>query len=112
MNYKKKERLYISDIIENPPITYPMYYVVSSFLKDDEMLHAALFAIHLNEFDNHKIPDNISEVFSSLSCGTYPIYKEQYVVGEFAGRLMYLESAGWRSMVVTKDVFEVNNWLI
>lgn len=112
MNYKKKERLYISDFIENPPITYPMYYIVSGALKDDEMLHSSLYAVHLSSFENHIIPFGVSELYSGLNSGAFAIYKEQYVVGNFGGRLMYLESDGWKSLRVTEDIFDMNYWLI
>lgn len=112
MYKKKKQRLYISEIIEDPPISYPMYYMVNEALKDSQMLHESLYAIHLSEFDKYEIPLDVSALFASLNNGVFPIYKEQYVVAEFGGKLMYLECAGWKSLYVTKDIFDMDNWLI
>jgi len=112
MNYKKKERLYISDIIDDPPITYPMYYIISGALKENEMLLSTLEAIHLCNYDMFEIPLDASALYSSLNAGSFPIYKEQYLVGNFGGRLMYLESSGWKSLNVTENIFDMNNWLI
>jgi len=112
MYNKKKERLYITDLVENPPVVYPMYYIVSKSLKENEMLQSSLIATHLSDFENYKKPKDWSELFNSLNMGIFPIYKEQYVVGRFGGKLMYLESAGWKSMNVTEDVFDMNLWLI
>ncbi len=112
MYKKRKERLYICDIIENPPIIYPMYYIVSQSLKDNKMLHESLYAIHLCEFDRYETPIDSSAIFASISIGTFPIYKQQYIVGEFGGRLMYLESSGWKSLLATSDIFDMSYWLI
>lgn len=112
MYKKRKERLYICDIIENPPIIYPMYYTVSDTLKNNEMLIESLKTVHLSEFHNLKIPSDAREIFEAIRLGAFPIYKGQYVVGEFGGRLMYLESSGWKSLQVTKSVFDLNQWLV
>ena len=112
MNYKKKERLYICDIIDDPPIIYPMYYTLSGLLKENEMLQNSLRAIHLCEYDMFEIPLDVSILYASLNAGVFPIYKEKYLVGNFGGRLMYLESAGWKSLSVSEDVFDMNNWLV
>ncbi len=112
MYKKRKERLYICDIIENPPIIYPMYYLVSQSLKDNEMLHESLYAIHLCEFDRYEIPVDSSAIFASINKGLFPIYKQQYIISEFGGRLMYLESSGWKSLLVSADVFDMSYWLI
>jgi len=112
MYNKKKERLYITDLIKNPPVVYPMYYIISKALKENEMLHASLIATHMSDFENYKRPKDATELFKSFNMGIFPIYKEQYVVGQFGGKLMYLESAGWKSMNVTEDVFDMNLWLI
>lgn len=112
MYHKKKERLYITEIMDDPPISYPMYYTVSGSLKENEMLHESLFAIHLSEYDRYETPIDAAALFASFGAGIFPIYKEQYVVGCFGGRLMYLESAGWKSLGVTEGVFDMHNWLI
>ena len=112
MYKKKKERLYITEMIEDPPISYPMYYTVSASMKENEMLLEALRAVHLSDFDNHQEPLNAAAIFETLGMGTFPIYKEQYVVGNFGGKLMFLDSAGWKSLTVTQDIFDLNQWLI
>ncbi len=112
MYNKKKERLYITELIVDPPISYPMYYTVSSSMKDNEMLLDTLRAIHLSDFDNHQEPLNASVLFDSLGMGGFPIYKEQYAIGNFGGKLMYLDSSGWKSLTVTQDIFDLDQWLI
>jgi hypothetical protein len=112
MYNKKKERLYITELIENPPVVYPMYYIVSKSMKENELLHQSLIATHMSDFGYYQNPKNASELFNSFNRGVFPIYKEQYVVGNFGGKLMYLESAGWKGMVVNEAVFEMTNWLI
>jgi len=42
----------------------------------------------------------------------YPIYKEMHVVGYFGGKMMYLDANGWRGMPCTKDVFNMENWMV
>ncbi|MCH9814109.1 MAG: hypothetical protein K0U47_09230 [Epsilonproteobacteria bacterium] len=112
MYQKRKERLYITDIMEDPPISYPMYYTLSTALKDNEMLHESLFAIHLSEFERYETPLNSVALFNALASGVFPIYKEQYVVGSFGGKLMYLEASGWKSLGVTEGIFDMHNWLV
>ncbi len=89
-----------------------MYYIVSNSLKNNELLHESLRTVHLSEFDNVQTPIDAKEIFASINSGAFPIYKEQYVVGEFGGKLMYLESAGWKSLQVTEDIFDLNQWLV
>jgi hypothetical protein len=108
----KKERFYISDIIDDPVVTYPSYYLLSRSMHDNEMLHVALTAIHQMEFDFYHIPKDADEIFRLLQAGQFPIFKEHYAVGYFGGRVMYLESNGWKSMPMTKDAFRMENWLI
>lgn len=112
MYNKKKERIYITELIVDPPISYPMYYTVSSTMKDNEMLLDTLTAIHLSDFERHQIPQNVSIIFTALGAGAFPIYKEQYAIGSFGGKLMYLDSSGWKSLTVTQDIFDLNQWLI
>lgn len=76
------------------------------------MLHSALFAIHLGEYDNYEQPANAGKIFTAIRSGVFPLYKEQYIVSQFCGRLMQLESNGWKSLQVTEDVFDMNQWLI
>jgi len=112
MRPKKKERLYISDIIDDPAISYPAYYIVSTSLHENEMLHAALSAIHAFDFSYYHAPKSFDEIFKMFDFGQFPIYKEKYVVGYFGNKMMYLESNGWRAMPVTREVVEFHNWLV
>ncbi len=109
---KTKERLYISDFIEDPIITYPAYYSLSKSMHNNEMLHASLEAIHKVEFTHYHQPKEYEEIFALLDSGQFPIYKEHYAIGYFGGRVMYLESYGWKSMPITKDAFTMENWLV
>ncbi len=109
---KKKERIYITELIKDPPLSYPMYYTVSSNMIENEMLLDTLKSIHLCNFEMFKIPKEASEIFSSLNCGAFPIYKEQYAIGFFGGKMMYLDSSGWKSVTATEGLFDLNNWLI
>ncbi len=107
-----KERIYITELLEDPVTLYPMYYTVSERLAKDEMLLDALRTLHTGEFEAYRMPPDASEIFAALGRGGFAIYREAYVVGSFGGRLMYLESSGWRSMTVTEGVFDMSNWLI
>ena len=109
---KKKERLYVYDLVDEPAITYPMYYVVSHSLFDNDIFHDALIAVHMVDFENFSLPKEASEIFRSLAAGGFVIYKEQYVVGYFAGKLMYLESSGWKGLQATSEIFKMENWLV
>ena len=108
----KKERLYITDILPEPPIEYPAYYILSQALIKNEMLHQSLIDIHSYEFNYYKIPKGFDDIFNSISSGCFPIYKERYPVGYFGGKLMYLESYGWKAMPCNKDIFKLENWLV
>jgi hypothetical protein len=109
---RKKEKLYITDIVDEPHLIYPSYYLLSPSLIKNEMLHAALAAIHNLDFHYYHPPKEYSDIFQTLDSGAFPLYKEKYVVGCFGGRIMFLESSGWRTMPVTKDVFALENWLL
>jgi len=108
----RKARLYITDIIDEPVVTYPSYYLLSSTLRGNEMLHAALIAIHQMEFDAYRTPKDAEELFRFLHSGEFPIYREHYAIGYFGGRVMYLESNGWKRMPMTEEAFRMENWLI
>ena len=108
----KKERLYLSDILENPAITYPTYYSVNKALHENEMFLDAVVAVHMCDFKHYEVPREGSEIFASLHRGTFVIYKEQYVVGFFGTRLMYLEPSGWKGLQATEDIFKMENWLV
>ena len=108
----KKERLYIADIIDDPAVTYPSYYLLSRSMFANELLHAALEAIHQMAFDFYREPRSHEEIFALLRSGQFPIFKERYAVGYFGGRVMYLESNGWKSMPMTYEAFGMENWLV
>jgi len=112
MYTKKKERLYISELLENPSVAYPSYYVLSSSMHKNEMLHSAIISLHSFDFDYYEIPTNYSDIFTMLHSGTFPIYKEKYIVGYFGNKMMYLESNGWKGMPCTEDIFKIENWLV
>ncbi len=109
---KKKERLYISELVEDPSVTYPSYYVLSNSMMKNEMLHYALIVLHTLDFEHYEHPASYDDIFSMFLGGMYPIYKEMYVVGYFGGKMMYLESAGWKMMPCTQDVFKMENWMV
>lgn len=112
MYQKKKERLYVSELLEEPIVTYPAYYVLSSSLIQNEMLQHALMVLHSMDFEHYEHPKRYDDIFTMFENGIYPIYKELYVVGFFGGKMMYLESAGWKGMACTQDVFKMENWLV
>jgi len=108
----KKERLYVADLIPEPPLSYPSYYLLSSKLIRDELLHHAIIMLHSYDFEGYSHPKTPTDIFTMFKGGMYPFYKERYIVGYFGGKMMYLESAGWRSMPCSEEVFEMENWLI
>jgi len=108
----KKERLYITDILPEAPIGQPAYYILSQSLIKNEMLHQSLIDIHSYEFKYYTQPKSFDDIFNSLKYGVFPIYKEKYAIGYFGGKLMYLESHGWKAMPCTQDAFKLDNWLI
>ncbi len=109
---RKKERLYISEIVNEPFLTYPTYYNISHSLRENEIFISTLIDLHLLRFDMYKMPEDGSDIFNSLMGGSFAIYKESYCVGYFGTKLMYLEPSGWKSMQLTKDIFDMNEWLI
>lgn len=112
MYQKKKEQLYISDLLENPSVTYPAYYSLSSTMYKNEMLQSALMDLHSFDFSYYKIPKSHKDIFAMFHSGTFPIYKEKYIVGYFGAKMMYLESHGWKGMPSTEDIFILDNWLV
>jgi len=108
---QNKERLYICDILEDPAITTPAFYTLSSKLKDNEMLHFAIEAVHNYNFNSYYTPNNFEDIFNSLSAGAFAIYKEKYIVANF-NKLMYLEPNGWKSLPAMQDIFILDNWLV
>ena len=113
MYNKKKERLYISELLEDEPaVAYPSYYVLSHSMIKNEMLHYALIALHSLDLKHYEHPSSYEDIFAMFSGGMFPIYKEMYVVGYFGGKMMYLDTTGWKGMPCTQDVFKMENWLV
>lgn len=112
MYNKKKEKLYINELLDEPILTYPSYYVVSSSMLKNEFLHSAIMALHALDFYHYSIPESYEKIFEIFANGAFAIYKEQYIVGYFGEKMMYLEANGWRTMPITRDVFHFENWLI
>jgi len=112
MYQKKKVRLYISELLADPAVTYPAYYILSSSMSKNEMLLTALEALHSFNFHYYETPISYKDIFAMFDAGAFPIYKERYIVGYFGGKMMYLESHGWKAMPVTVEVFEMENWLV
>ncbi len=108
----KKVRLYLKDIIEDPIVSYPAWYMLTPYLAKNENLKESLRAIHSMAFESYHYPNSPEEIFTVFSSGYFPIYKERYVVGYFGAKMMYLESSGWRQMALTKDSFDMQNWLL
>ena len=111
MYQKKKERLYLYDIVKEPVIPYPAYYTLSPMMRKNEMLHEALIAIHMLAFDNYQVPTSFENIFKIFDFGCFAIYKEKYIIGYFGQKLMYLESNGWKGLPATREVFDIENWL-
>lgn len=109
---KKKERLYISELLESPLLSYPSYYTLTPSMHTNEMLRSALMDLHMYHYEPYRIPQNHDEIFAMLHAGGFPLYKEQYIVGYFGNKMMILESHGWRAMAVSEDVFKLENWLV
>ena len=108
----KKLRLYLHELLEDPVVTYPAWYLLSPRLHRDENLRETLRSIHRMDFSAYAHPAEPSEIFSTLRAGTYPVYLEKYAVGYFGGRVMYLESGGWKSMPLSEEAFDMHNWLL
>lgn len=112
MYHKKKERLYITDLLEEPTVPYPSYYVLSHSMHENEMLQAALVSLHSFDFNYYEHAKSYEDIFAMLRSGSFPIYKEKYIVGYFGNKMMYLESNGWKSMPSTEELFKMENWLV
>ncbi len=108
----KKERLYLYDLLEAPPLSYPAWYLLSPKLHRDENLRETLKAIHSLSFEPYNHPENFSELFASFRMGLYPIYKERHATGNFGGRVMILEGKGWKSLPFSEETCDLENWLI
>lgn len=109
---QNKERLYVCDLLDNPAVAYPSYYTLSTSLCKNEMLKTALIALHSFDFSYYETAKSHEDIFAMFHAGTFAIYKEKYIVGYFGGKMMYLESNGWKSMPSTEDIFMMENWLV
>jgi hypothetical protein len=112
MYQKKKEKLYIRDLIPDPAISFPGYYILSHSMMKNELLHYALVTLHSFDFSCYEIPKNFDDIFKMFDMGTFPIYKEKYIIGYFGQKMMYLESNGWRAMPASEALFKLENWLV
>jgi len=112
MYQKKKERLYISTLLEDAAVSYPSYYTLSSSLYKDEILHSTIIALHSFDFSYYEMAKNFDDIFAMFHSSTFPIYKEKYIVGYFGNKMMYLEPNGWKGMPATEDIFKLENWLV
>ena len=112
MYQKKKERLYISELLDTPAVMYPAYYVLSLSMHKNEMLHAAIMALHSFDFSYYETAKSYEDIFVMLHSGTFPLYKEKYIIGYFGNKMMYLESHGWKAMPLTEEIFKMENWLV
>ena len=110
--HQKKERLYVSSLLEDPAVTYPTYYTLSTTMCKNEMLLSALESLHSYDFRYYETPRSHRDIFAMFDSGTFPIYKEKCLVGFFGGKMMYLESHGWKAMPVTAEIFEMEHWLV
>jgi len=112
MFQKKKERLYISELLDDPAITYPSYYVLSRSMLKNELLQHAIIVLHSFDFTHYQHPNSYEDIFAMFNGGMFPIYKEKYIIGYFGGKMMALESGGWRALPCMEDVFKMENWLV
>jgi len=109
---KNKKRFYISELLSDPAVAYPAYYLLSASASNNDMLHSALIALHSFDFSYYETPKSYEDIFAMFSSGTFPIYKEKYIVGYFGNKMMYLESNGWKGMPSSEDIFKMENWLV
>jgi hypothetical protein len=109
---KKKEKLYVTDLLTTPASCYPCYYLLSTSMKENELLHNAIIALHSYHFSAYHIPESFHEIFTMLHSGCFPIYKEKYIIGYFGQKMMYLESHGWRALPAVEELFKLENWLV
>ena len=112
MYQTKKERLYITTLLDDPAVTYPPYYLLSSAMSNNEMLQSAITALHSFDFSYYEIPQKYEDIFTMFHSGIYPIYKEKYIIGYFGNKMMFLERNGWKALPATEDIFRLENWLV
>jgi len=112
MYQKKKERFYITELLEDPAVPYPSYYILSASMAKNEMLHAAIISLHSFDLSWYETPKSFNDIFKMFDSGAFPLYKEKYIVGYFGNKMMYLECNGWKGMPATADIFMLENWLV
>ena len=76
------------------------------------MLQSAIIALHCFDFSYYEAAKNHEDIFAMFHGGTFPIYKEKYIVGYFGNKMMYLESNGWKGLPATEDIFKIEHWLV
>jgi len=112
MYNRKKERLYVRELVEEPAISYPAYYALSASMIKNELLHHAIMILHSFDFEHYEHPTSYEDIFAMFAGGIFPIYKEEYIMGYFGGKMMYLEPSGWKGMPCTENLFKMENWLV
>ncbi len=112
MQAKKREKLVVTDLIEEPLVGYPPHYRLSHTLMRDEMLLESIRSLHMLAFEPYRHPESSEALFEAFRCGLYPLYKERYVTAYFGGKMMYLQMQGWKSLPANEDIFKMENWLI
>jgi hypothetical protein len=112
MYQKKKERLYVSELLEDPAVSYPSYYVLSQSMYNNEILRSTITALHSFDFAFYERPKSFKDIFAMLHSGSFPIYKEKYIIGYFSNKMMYLEASGWKGLPATEELFDLENWLV
>ncbi|WP_457607137.1 hypothetical protein [Nitratifractor sp.] len=108
----KKERLYLHELLDDPVVSYPAWYLLSPKLHRDENLRESIRALHSLRFEPYTPPDSPADLFAAFRAGLYPIYRERYVAGYFGGRVMLLESGGWKSLPLSEEAMAMESWLI
>ncbi|MDD3500707.1 MAG: hypothetical protein PHS85_10135 [Sulfurovum sp.] len=112
MYRKKKEKLYVRDLLDTPLVTYPAYYNLSSSMLNNDYLHSAIIALHSMDFRHYETAESYDKIFETFASGAFAIYKEQYIVGYFGEKMMYLEANGWHAMPAGRDIFKLEHWLV
>ena len=108
----KKERLYLYELLDDPVVSYPAWYLLSPKLHRDENLRETLRAIHRADFSPYASPASFDELFAAFRAGCYPIYRERAAAGYFAGRVMVLEGNGWKGLPLNEETTALENWLV
>jgi hypothetical protein len=67
MHTKKKERLFITDLLTDPAVTYPAYYLLSPSMARNEMLLSSLEALHSFDFNYYTAPQTHADIFAMFA---------------------------------------------